>query len=220
MYSGQTYTVNDKGEITVKMPSRDLGGTIILARDQSEQPEVPGDTDPGDSDQTDPENPSDGGQKPIDPDQQTPESELKENVKVNATVKNGKVTIDDNSITILKQNGILIVEVTGKNIEFVLTKEQVRLLKEKGVSILLTNEDVSLQMSASVFPDSKVKVQMKRMKDIKEAVSAVYDFNILDENGAKITNLSAPVTITFEVGNDHLKELNVYYFNETKNNGN
>lgn len=216
LYSGQTYTVNDKGEITVKMPSRDLGGTIILARDQSEQPEVPGDTDPGDSDQTDPENPSDGGQKPIDPDQQTPESELKENVKVNATVKNGKVTIDDNSITILKQNGILIVEVTGKNIEFVLTKEQVRLLKEKGVSILLTNEDVSLQMSASVFPDSKVKVQMKRMKDIKEAVSAVYDFNILDENGAKITNLSAPVTITFEVGNDHLKELNVYYFNETK----
>lgn len=175
-----------------------------------------------------PGNPGNGGNNPRTPNNpgnptvpgnpgkpRNPETTDKGNVIVKPTAKNGVATITDADVAKMVQHGILTVEVTNDSVELSLTAVQIKILKEKGAKLVISNSKAALTIPASILPNGAVKIEMKRMKDMDDAISAVYDFNIYDEKGKKFSRFSEAIMVTFNVGaKANGSSLDVYFYNE------
>ncbi|MBY6273283.1 MAG: hypothetical protein CW346_13865, partial [Bacillaceae bacterium] len=180
----------------------------------------PGDDQPGSGDQPGDDQPGSGNDQPgggtEPPGDETGGGELLDHVTARPAVKGNTAAIADEDIAKLKPEGLLTVEVDADTAVLALTADQVRLLKEKKATVQFKNRLVSVAVPAEALPDGPVKIEMKRLPDLKEAVSAVYDFNLYDGNGNKVTGFNPPVTLAFHVRADHKDNLNMYYYNEGK----
>ncbi|MCA1032042.1 amylopullulanase [Bacillus timonensis] len=172
--------------------------------------EKPGGEEPGDGET--PEEPGDGGEEPgEDKGEKLKEKETK------PKVKKGKVTIDTAVIEELQDQGILTVNLEKEKIFAIeLTEEQVALLKEKSITIKIANEDMFLFVPVSNLPNGAVTLNIERMKDVKNASSAVYDFTVKAGN-TTYHHFNAPMTIVLKVENvKSAEDVKVYYYNEEK----
>ena len=178
-------------------------------------PTVPGDEPGNDDDQGDDDQGNDDDQGE-DQNGDQPGSNPKE---IKPTVKGGKVTVDTAIINGLEKGESLVINLE-KEFTFTvqLTSEQIKVLKEKGVNLVIKNNDAELQISASILPDGAVSIQVKRMKDIADAVSAVYDFKVTG-NGKVYHLFDKELTLKFKVDSKKVKKsknVKVLYYNEEK----
>ncbi|KGX85567.1 5'-nucleotidase C-terminal domain-containing protein [Pontibacillus litoralis] len=137
---------------------------------------------------------------------------------IELSVINGKASITNKDLAQTNPNKDIILDLgVEKAADIELTAEQVALLKENNQAVQIVNDDVTVHIPASNLPAGKVTIQVKRLKDMKEAKSAVYDFTIIDENGEKVHVFDKPVTLTFHVNKgqiDDKKNVHMFYFNE------
>ncbi|MBM7603854.1 arabinan endo-1,5-alpha-L-arabinosidase [Metabacillus crassostreae] len=189
-------------------------------------PEQPGEGDEGETPTT-PEQPGegDGGETPTTP---TPETEKpKKNQKpatVSPKVKNGKAVIDNRDLEKIKENnGQLIIEFKNSkstNAMLSLTKENIELLKEKGIEkVLLSPKDLGSSISIPLeMIESGADVEIKRLKNTNDSrfVSGIYDFTI-KVGDVTLHSFQMPLELSFEVDMKKVKNtdnLRVVYFNE------
>jgi LPXTG-motif cell wall-anchored protein len=117
------------------------------------------------------------------------------------------------------QNGSPLVVDLGNNnsakVEF--TKEQVQQLKESGIPLIVKNNDVQMDIPLDfVAAGQTLDVSTKRLTDIKEAKSSVYEFTVIVD-GKEVHQFADPITLTFEVVASKVKntkDLKVFYYNE------
>jgi len=135
-------------------------------------------------------------------------------------INNGKASISKKDFEAFDPSKDIKVELgNAQSVVLELTEEQVKALKENKQSLRITNNQVELQIPSQILPDGKVSIQLKRLEDVKEAVSATYDFTIIDQNGNAIHQFDTPVILTFTVDLDNIQntdQLNVYYYNEQR----
>ncbi|XQY93965.1 LPXTG cell wall anchor domain-containing protein [Metabacillus sp. HB246100] len=167
--------------------------------------ETPGDGEeaPGDGEET----PGDGEEAPGDQPQQK---------EVAVEIKNGKATISTEDLKAVEENSTITIDLGGEyKVELSLSEEQVKLLKEKGIALKVMNKDMSVNIPSENLPDGDVKVNIERMKDINEALSAIYDFTI-SSGDEVIHTFKAPVTLEFNVTGevDNSEDVKMFYFNE------
>ncbi|WP_186579286.1 type I pullulanase [Aquibacillus kalidii] len=225
-YSGVQYQVSSDQEVTVEIPTNSSGGTLILALDPIVQPEPeqPGEGG-GETPTTNPNNGNDE-KTPTTPTTSKPEQPKKEQnpVVVKSKVKNGKATVDNKVIEKVKEDTeSIVIEVDDKKVTntiFTLTKENIELLKDKGIErVVLSSRglDTSISIPVSQLPDG-ADVEVKRLKDStdKRFVSGIYDFTIKVGN-ATLHQFDEPLQLEFKVdpktvnNPDNLKAV---YFNE------
>lgn len=178
--------------------------------------EVPGKVQPT------PPGEGDGGETPTTP---NPESDKpkKDNkpATVSPKVKNGKVVIDNKDLEKIKENnGQLIVEFKNENTPVTLTKENIALLKIKGIEkVLISPKGVGSSISIPLeMIEAGADVEIKRLKDTKDQrfVSGIYDFTI-KVGDATLHSFQMPLELSFEVEMKKVKNtdnLRVVYFNE------
>ncbi|SDP32519.1 Glycosidase [Litchfieldia salsa] len=211
LYNGLTYTVSEEQKLTVDIPSRANGGTVILVAQESDE------QDPGNGDGATPPGNGDGETPPGKGDEGTIPNQPKE---VKPTIKNGIVTIETSMIELLKDKAQLEVNV-GRNTVFkvAFTEEQVKLLKIKGIQTVISNNDVELHIPTSNLPNKAFEIHLTKMKPMKEALSEIYDFK-LTVNGTEYHIFDEMMTLVFKIDSEKVKNPNnvtVLYFNEDKN---
>nr|WP_279326048.1 5'-nucleotidase C-terminal domain-containing protein [Bacillus sp. FJAT-47783] len=139
---------------------------------------------------------------------------------IDVTIENGKVKIDNEDLEKADPTKDIKLNLgKAKSVIIKLTKEQVKMLKENGQKLILVNDDVEIQIPANVLPDENVSIQMKRLEDIKEAKSSVYDFTIFDQAGNPIHKFDTPIKLIFNVNIETVqneKNLHMFYYNEKK----
>ncbi|WP_319005498.1 LamG-like jellyroll fold domain-containing protein [Metabacillus litoralis] len=189
-------------------------------------PEQPGEGDGGETPTT-PEQPGegDGGETPTTP---SPEKEKPKKDKKPATVspkvKDGKVIIDNKELEKIKENnGQLIIEFKNEKspkATLTLTKENISLLKDKGVEqVLFSPKGVGSSISIPLsMIEAGADVEIKRIKDTTDSrfVSGIYDFTI-KVGDATLHSFQVPLELSFEVDMKKVKNtdnLRVVYFNE------
>lgn len=138
-------------------------------------------------------------------------------ITVKPNVQNNELTINDNqALEQLKDNGTLVVETKETSAILPLNAEEIQILKAKNAVIEVKNDDISVQIPASILPSGQAKIEFNKFANYEHAVSAVYEFHIYDENGKKVTQFNEPVTLQFVVNTDDTDNLNVYYYDEAK----
>ncbi|MFC4321615.1 bifunctional 2',3'-cyclic-nucleotide 2'-phosphodiesterase/3'-nucleotidase [Litchfieldia salsa] len=139
--------------------------------------------------------------------------------EVKPTIKNGVVTIDTSSIKSLEANSQLIINVEGQTVfKASFTEEQVKLLKEKGIETVISNNDVEVKIPAANLPNGAFEVHVTKMKSVKSAVGEVYDFKITSK-GKEYHKFAEMMTLVFKVDAKKVKNPNhvtVLYYNEEK----
>jgi len=136
--------------------------------------------------------------------------------KIDVQIKDGKATIKTEELNRVKDHTTLELDIQKEtNVELQLSEEQVKKIKEKGLSIKMYNEDVSVVIPGANLPDGKVEVHVERMKDIENAVSAVYDFTITS-NGQTYHKFNENMILEFKVTKKvkNPENVKVYYYNE------
>lgn len=144
-------------------------------------------------------------------------------VTVKPVISAGKATISakDFAAAIEKaakeKAGLSIDLGKEQSVKVELTKEQIALLKEKGIPLFVNNDDVKLSVPLSVLSAGKdFAVKLNRMANISTAKSPVYEFNIFID-GKEIHQFAEPITLTFDVDASKVKntkDLKVFYYNE------
>lgn len=162
--------------------------------------------------------------EPVDPEPtpeepKEPEVPGEELVVIKPKVNNKVATVDNSAVESIKKDGTLVLDLEDNNstVKVSLTKEQVSKLKEQNAEIVIVKEDVIVEIPASLLTngDEAVEINVERMKDIKEALSPVYDFTIV-QDGKTISNFDTPVTLTFPVDADRVNnpdDVKVFYWN-------
>lgn len=188
--------------------------TLVKAPEQKPVPE-PEEPGKGDSDDPKPENPGEEKPKP-----DGSETEKSKQVVTKPIVENKQATIeDDAAVNSLAEEGELIIDLSDNDssVEINLTKEQVQQLKRKNALVTINKADVSIQIPASVFihGDESVLVGIQKLQDIDHALSAVYDFNII-QGGKVIDQFDSSVTLTFKVDDsriNHPDRVKIFHWN-------
>jgi type I pullulanase len=145
-------------------------------------------------------------------------------VVIKTSVKNGKIEVGQQDFEKAINNaannqGNLILDIgTNHSATLELTKEQVKLLKEKGVPLTVKNDLVEVAVPLAVVQDEKsFSLDIKRMQDISNTVSPVYSFTIYID-GKAVHQFSEPVSLTFTVDRSKIKNtanLKVFYYNDS-----
>ncbi|MGN8646140.1 endo-1,4-beta-xylanase [Gracilibacillus sp. HCP3S3_G5_1] len=172
-------------------------GNLTLVQSQEPEPEVP--RDPEES----------GPEKPEKPEQ----------VVIKPEVKDNQVTIDDETISNIEKNADLIIDLSehDASVTVSFTSDQVQRLKQQNVNITIKLKNVSIQFSASIFTNGNqaVDIVMHKMKEIKNALSVVYDFTII-QGDQEINQFDSPVILSFNVDKNKVEnpdDVNVFYWN-------
>ncbi|MEK5269308.1 5'-nucleotidase C-terminal domain-containing protein [Aeribacillus sp. FSL K6-8394] len=135
-------------------------------------------------------------------------------------LNDGKATVDDNEFVKANPKKPIRIDLgKEKSVVVQLTAKQVAMLKKNGQKLFILNEDVEMQIPSAILPNGGAFIELNRLKDIENAVSAVYDFTIFDQYENIIHQFDHPVTLLFKVDANKVKNvdnLNVYYFNENK----
>ncbi|MBS8265668.1 LPXTG cell wall anchor domain-containing protein [Mesobacillus boroniphilus] len=158
--------------------------------------------------------------EPVNPEEPNKgESEPKTVVAVPA-VTNGKASVSNEEVAKVEAGGTfevsLVTEENQQEIDIVLTKEQLKELKDKGASLSVKDQEVTLGFPLSIFAEEDTNLQLKKLPAVNDARSAVYDFTIT-QGDTIVSQFSEPVTLTFNVNLDGLEDpsnLKVFYFNE------
>ncbi|MCJ2148354.1 multifunctional 2',3'-cyclic-nucleotide 2'-phosphodiesterase/3'-nucleotidase/5'-nucleotidase [Bacillus paralicheniformis] len=103
------------------------------------------------------------------------------------------------------------------HIKLNMTKAQTDLVKERtdDPNITLKNDRIAMQLPAVNLASEKTKISIKIAKNIKQAVTKVYDFNI-QQNGKTVSTFKEPVGLFFQVDAPD-KHLSVYYVDRKNN---
>nr|WP_309098518.1 phosphodiester glycosidase family protein [Fredinandcohnia onubensis] len=131
----------------------------------------------------------------------------------------GIVTISNGSVEQVATFGTVAIPLKNEeNINLSLTEEQVKLLRQKNASIEVTLSGTKVAIPAINFvnQDKAITITFTKLPEVSGAVSAVYDFTIIQGN-KEITDFQAPVTLSFSI--DKVEDPNtakIYYYNETK----
>ncbi|RCW76969.1 endo-1,4-beta-xylanase [Saliterribacillus persicus] len=187
--------------------------TLLQAAEEEAEPEEP------DTESPDEEEPKE--EKPKD---ENSDSDKSKAVKAKVSVKENQASIKDGTIDKVEVDGELLIDVSKQDasINISLTKEQVKQLKEKNATINILLKDVSIQLPASIFTngDEAVVIEFEKMKDIAEALSAVYDFKIM-QGDQEISKFDENVTLSFNIDESKMKNADlakIFYWNpDTKN---
>ncbi len=105
-----------------------------------------------------------------------------------------------------------------QKVYFDVTTEQLKQLKEQGVSFELHRDDVRIQIPTSNLNENyDVSISMERLPNQKGSYSTAYSFKII-QNNQYVSTFNEPVTLMFPVNmNDeevHPEDLKVYYIDE------
>jgi len=132
--------------------------------------------------------------------------------KLDVQFKSGKVLIDTNDLNALENQSIAALDINNKSkVDLVLTKQQVQIAKDKGITFILENKDMSVSISAENLPDGDVNIQIEKLKKVKEAISAVYDISITS-GGKEYHQFQNNITLTFKVTGKFKQEENIKVF--------
>ncbi|MFC4321982.1 5'-nucleotidase C-terminal domain-containing protein [Litchfieldia salsa] len=236
-HSTDTYRLNELGENPVQ-GTDDLAATVAFIKSfegpisysaegrisqvtASTEPEEPGsggddgsgeDKEPGKGEDKEPG--KDPG-KEEDKDPKDPKEE-KEPKKVKAIKKGTSYTVGSDVIESLQENASLVIEVSeSKNAAVEMTKEQVKMLKDKNINVTIALGDVQLIVPPLNLPDGKsVNVIIKEMK--AKGSLAVFDFTI-EADGVAYHQFKEDMTLVFKVDPKQVKkpeDVKVYYYNE------
>ncbi|MCY8088996.1 multifunctional 2',3'-cyclic-nucleotide 2'-phosphodiesterase/3'-nucleotidase/5'-nucleotidase [Bacillus sonorensis] len=102
-------------------------------------------------------------------------------------------------------------ETEREDIRLNMTKAQTNLIKARtnDPSITLKNDKIAMQLPAANLADEETKIGIRIGKNIKQAVTKVYDFSI-QQNGKAVSSFKEPVGLFFQV--DHPdKQAGVYH---------
>lgn len=226
VYSGNAYTVSADQTVTLTIPSKDDGGTVILAADEKETESSEDAPKESENNEKDKENTTDDKQKQDEKektgkDKQKQEDKASKEKELRGSLKDGKVTFESEK---LEERGTVQVDLaTDKNqakLQVTLNADQVKELKNKNASIKLNKGDVEVTIPATnLISDEEVTVTIEKYKKYEGAISSVYDFTI-NQGESTIDQFTAPVTLTFEVDQrkvNNQENVKVYYYNEEKN---
>ncbi|APH03317.1 CehA/McbA family metallohydrolase [Bacillus weihaiensis] len=191
---------NDPGEDT-ETPGEDDGN------DPGKDNEAPGNGDDEDKDSgSKDEGTNNPGKSP---------SNTKEEV-IEAKMTDKVVTVETRDLEALEDHSTFVIDVKNKVVvEVKLTADQIAIMKEKGLTLKIANKDMFVKIPAENLPDGDVVIHVERMKDISNALSAVYDFKITSE-GKEYHEFDQNVTLSFKVTGKVKRNENVkvYYYNE------
>ncbi|MFD2654823.1 endo-1,4-beta-xylanase [Gracilibacillus thailandensis] len=178
--------------------------TLEDSRGSTPDPEEPQPEEPGD-----PENPG----------SDDPKLEKPKQIVTKPVVEDKQATIKDDDMNKLKQEDELVINLRNhdSSITVSFTSDQVKQLKQQNVNITINMKDVTIQLPASIFTngDQAVDLEIKKMKDIEDALSAVYDFTIF-QGDEEISQFDSKVTLSFKVNQDKVKDPNkvkLFYWN-------
>ncbi|MFN2747828.1 multifunctional 2',3'-cyclic-nucleotide 2'-phosphodiesterase/3'-nucleotidase/5'-nucleotidase [Bacillus sp. z60-18] len=104
-----------------------------------------------------------------------------------------------------------------ENIKLSMTKAQTDLVKKRtnDPNITLKNDKIAMHLPAVNLASEEAKIAIKITKDIKQAVTNVYDFSIR-QKGKAVSTFKEPVGLFFQV--DQPDKKNSVYFVDRKNN--
>ncbi len=143
-------------------------------------------------------------------------------VSIKPVINNGKASIDRNelkdAIKKVKNNSSITIDLgSNHSVNIGLTKDQVNQLKEKGIPLVLSNDEVNVSIPSSILVNGKdLVIEVKRASDVDTAKSSVYEFTIMID-GKEVHQFAEPITLTFVVDISKVKntsDLKVYYYNE------
>ncbi|QGH36727.1 polysaccharide deacetylase family protein [Gracilibacillus salitolerans] len=156
---------------------------------------------------------------PKDPGLDDPKPEKPKQIVTEPIVQDKQATIKDDDINKVEQEDELVINLKNQDssITVSFTSDQVKQLKQQNARITINMKDVSIQLSASIFTngDQAVDLKIKRMKDMEDALSAVYDFTIF-QGDEEISPFDSKVTLSFKVDKDQIKDPNnvkLFYWN-------
>ncbi len=162
------------------------------------------------------DNPGEGTDQPGEGTDQPEEEPGEPSVNIAVEIKEGKATIHTEDLDVLEAGTKLILDLKSEYIiDLELSAKQVEIIKLKQLTLIIKNVDMSLTIPAANLPDGDVVVGIERMKDIDEALSAVYDFTIIANNKVYHQfkeDMVVAFTVTKKVGNPD--KVKVYYYNE------
>ncbi len=165
----------------------------------------------------DPEDPKD----PIDPEdpEDSKDPEKQTSVTLTPDVTNGEATIETDSLHQLADQGELWIDLRDHNdsVNLAFTSEQIKWLKDHRIVIIIQLKNVSLQLAASNFTNGSdaATIQLKRLADIDQALSVVYDFEI-KQGEMRLDSFEEKVTLTFSVDSDKVNDkdqVQLFYWN-------
>ena len=169
-----------------------------------------------------PEDPKPEDPKPQDPkpeEPKKPETPVDKPVVTKPSVKNKVAKVDNKAVQSVPKNGKLVLDLADNDstVTVSLTKEQIKQLKQQNAEIVIEKADVKLEIPSSILSDDDkaVEIEVQKMKDIDEALSAVYDFTII-QDGKVISKFDTPITLTFPVDADRVdnpENVKVFYWN-------
>ncbi|SFL71418.1 endo-1,4-beta-xylanase [Gracilibacillus orientalis] len=157
--------------------------------------------------------------QPEDPDSKEPTPEKPKQVVTKPVVKNKQATMKDDDIDKLEKEDELVINLRNhdSSITVSFTSDQVKQLKQQNATITINMKDVSIQLPASVFSNGNqaVDIEIQKMKDMDGALSAVYDFIIM-QGDKEIRQFDSKVALSFKVDKDKVKDSNnvkLFYWN-------
>lgn len=155
---------------------------------------------------------------PKNPGQEKPE--LEPTVITKPKVEDNQATVNDAIFDQLAYNGELIIDLSehSSSIAISFTEEQVKLLKQLHALIMIKKKDVTLQIPASIFTNGNqaVDIILQKLEQIDDALSAVYDFNIIQGDKKEISEFDSNIIVSFVVNKavaEHSNSLKIFYLN-------
>ena len=127
------------------------------------------------------------------------------------------VTEDEINIEEVEENGKLVVEIKEDSNDLTFTAEALALLQGvKDVKIEIKKKLVTMNIPLSILATDQAITFTMEEASYEGAVGPVFNFTIKKANGEKISEFNEPVTLTFKVNVENVKEvrdLKVYYIN-------
>ncbi|MED4084614.1 S8 family serine peptidase [Halalkalibacterium halodurans] len=177
------------------------------------------------------EQPSDGkeNEESKNPDSAPPagEKEGKQTARVQVKPVNlGGVAIVSNAdVASVLDNGTLVVffdSALDDLTRLALTADQVKELKDRGITLVIAKHDLELVIPHGVFKAGDVVIEFERVvgKGIPyagQAKSTVYQFKII-QNGQQVRHFDEEIEMGFRVDQEkNVNNLKIYYWNESLN---
>ncbi|MDT8860356.1 carboxypeptidase regulatory-like domain-containing protein [Alkalihalobacillus sp. MEB130] len=156
--------------------------------------------------------------------QETTKKKEKQDIMVKPRASRGQVTLELKELEQVPVNGTITIDLQRyekqSELSLILSSEQVALLKKQNVTIILDKGDVSLSIKAAIFTNGneEVRVNVKKLKDIKQALSSVYDFKI-HQGDQIISQFEEAIVLAFKVDTKKVSNpeaVKLFYWNETK----
>ncbi|WJV19710.1 terpene cyclase/mutase family protein [Rossellomorea marisflavi] len=128
--------------------------------------------------------------------------------------KDGKGTIEMDSISNLKEGGDIIIEIPDDSVTIVFPDESMSAMVNKGATLHLESSQVKMKTELKGFSKKEAEFSIQRMEGMKEALSNVYDFTI-KQDGKSNHDVKDAVELSFAVKEEEVDSTStaVYFYN-------